>query len=166
MSEFYERYLLSPHWMRVRADAIRQSPRCQRCGVSGSERPDAGATMHVHHRSYSNIWREKPGDIEVLCRVCHMALHNACETQSAQDKLWCLGCDQPCGHGAGDGRGYCTECGAGPYCRECLKKHELLAHTEEGQEIRKRGEESRERDFESTRSLMRKSEAERYHAAG
>lgn len=59
-----EEYYQSEEWKVVRAFALnRAHHRCQRCGRSGP--------LDVHHRTYENLYNEKPGDLEVLCRRCH-----------------------------------------------------------------------------------------------
>ena len=59
-----EEYYKSEEWQIKRAFAInRASSRCQRCGATG--------ILQVHHKTYDNLYNEKPEDLEVLCLKCH-----------------------------------------------------------------------------------------------
>ena len=61
-------YLRSAHWKRTAKAARRRAGgRCERCGMRGR--------LDVHHRSYARLWRERPGDLEALCRRCHRLEH-------------------------------------------------------------------------------------------
>jgi len=65
----YARYLRTKHWKKVRAKAAKRAGgRCAVCGVAVS-RPQ------VHHRHYKRLWRERPGDLVVLCRTHHETHH-------------------------------------------------------------------------------------------
>lgn len=68
--EWYRRtYLNSTHWRTERLRAIeRAGHRCERCRAT----PDL---FHVHHLSYERLWRELPGDLQVLCEPCRDRLH-------------------------------------------------------------------------------------------
>lgn len=64
----YREYLKSDHWQKLRADALeRYEHRCIRCG--STER------LQVHHREYRGPGRERPEDLEVVCRSCHAERH-------------------------------------------------------------------------------------------
>lgn len=74
----YRLYLRLPWWRWVRRRALaRAGNRCQLCGVHRE--------LQVHHRRYrdgvpgrggrSILWRERPGDLQVLCRRCHAKAH-------------------------------------------------------------------------------------------
>lgn len=66
----YEDYLRSPEWLAKRAWAIdRAEGRCQVCN-----KPDG---LNVHHRTYKNLGAELPGDLLVLCSICHDLFHQA-----------------------------------------------------------------------------------------
>jgi len=59
-----EEYYKSEEWKKIRIFALhRAKHRCQRCGASG--------VLQVHHSTYSNLYNEKPEDLEVLCKKCH-----------------------------------------------------------------------------------------------
>ena len=66
--EGYLLYLQSNHWKDVRNAAFsRAGFRCGECGDN--------TEIQVHHLTYDNIGNEKPGDLVVLCRTCHMLKH-------------------------------------------------------------------------------------------
>jgi 5-methylcytosine-specific restriction endonuclease McrA len=64
----YEEYLQSPEWRLKRAKTVRRAGyRCQVCNRRGP--------LHVHHRSYENLGRERTRDLVVLCDGCHRLFH-------------------------------------------------------------------------------------------
>ena len=67
----YSEYLQTPHWKRVRAEALRRAGRrCSKCGLSGD--------LDVHHvsrESYERRGSERANDLAVLCRRHHHELH-------------------------------------------------------------------------------------------
>jgi 5-methylcytosine-specific restriction endonuclease McrA len=64
----YQAYLQSPAWKLARRLLIeRAQHRCQRCHARGP--------LNVHHLTYERLGHEEPGDLQVLCRPCHMAVH-------------------------------------------------------------------------------------------
>jgi 5-methylcytosine-specific restriction endonuclease McrA len=65
----YKDYLSSQRWKRkARAARQRAGYRCQLCnGRDG--------TLEVHHRTYERLGFELPGDLIVLCSVCHGRHH-------------------------------------------------------------------------------------------
>lgn len=70
-SHEYTAYLASPKWQRVRA-AMRAgaNSRCEGCG-----RYLFGEHYQVHHVSYERLGHEGAMDLLVLCRRCHLVLH-------------------------------------------------------------------------------------------
>jgi len=64
----YEQYLRTDHWLKVRDAAIERAN--HRCALCNSE-----VNLHAHHRTYERLGRELPGDITVLCSVCHDKFH-------------------------------------------------------------------------------------------
>lgn len=65
----YAEYLQSPWWRAKRNDALRAARyRCQRC--------ESKRELQVHHLTYERIGAELPGDLEVLCRGCHLGEHS------------------------------------------------------------------------------------------
>lgn len=63
----YQRYLHSPHWLRVRKLALKRDGRCVRCASTDR--------LEVHHKTYERLGREELADVETLCRACHKAEH-------------------------------------------------------------------------------------------
>ena len=64
----YQEYLSTPHWKRVRKEALKRAGyKCQLCN---SESP-----LHVHHRTYERLGYEEPGDIIALCAKHHKQFH-------------------------------------------------------------------------------------------
>lgn len=64
----YQRYLHSPHWLRVRRAALeRDGYQCCRCPTR--------KRLEVHHVSYERLGREELADVETLCRSCHKKHH-------------------------------------------------------------------------------------------
>jgi len=65
---YREHYLKSEHWKQLRKiTLLAQGNICQRC----SERK----RLQVHHKTYERLWKERPGDLEVLCTKCHKKEH-------------------------------------------------------------------------------------------
>jgi hypothetical protein len=65
----YDEYLETPEWKATRKETLAlASHRCNRCGQSRD-------VMHVHHRTYQNLGREQPEELEVLCPQCHRDEH-------------------------------------------------------------------------------------------
>jgi 5-methylcytosine-specific restriction endonuclease McrA len=62
------RYLRSKAWKAKREEAIVAAG--YRCTVCGKMKLDI-RKLQVHHRTYENFGREKPGDLMVLCARCH-----------------------------------------------------------------------------------------------
>jgi ribosomal protein S27AE len=69
----YESVLHSERWRKVRAEALRRARhRCQRCGASADE-----LRLDAHHwAGYSMLGRERPEDLQILCRPCHDRVHS------------------------------------------------------------------------------------------
>ncbi len=66
----YQIYLESPGWKQKAFRAREKAEnRCQVCN-----RGDL--TLNVHHRTYDNVYNEKPGDLIVLCKACHSKFHD------------------------------------------------------------------------------------------
>lgn len=69
----YREYLNSPEWHQRRNQALRDAGyRCQKCGVKRN--------LQVHHESYERLGAERPEDLIVVCRGCHLG-HHYNETQ-------------------------------------------------------------------------------------
>jgi len=63
----YREYIQSKEW-RERAEKAKADAgyRCQVCNASKHEQ-----RLDAHHRTYANLGNEQPGDITVLCGICH-----------------------------------------------------------------------------------------------
>lgn len=57
------RYLSRAHWKFKRAEKLLSVGQCEMCGSSEN--------LHVHHKSYENLFCEDLEDLEVLCCRCH-----------------------------------------------------------------------------------------------
>jgi len=79
-SASYRRYLRTHHWRRVRKAVLaEQGGECSCCGRV-PKRP------HVHHVRYNNLWRERRGDLTVLCGNCHNGWHFGVSISSDEQK--------------------------------------------------------------------------------
>ena len=65
----YRQYLKSGHWNFTKKRALKRAGK--KCEVCRSE-----VDLQVHHKSYENLWDEKPADLIVLCECCHIKNHN------------------------------------------------------------------------------------------
>lgn len=63
----YHEYIQSKEW-REKAEQAKKEVgyRCQVCNASKHEQ-----RLDAHHRTYANLGNEQPGDITVLCAICH-----------------------------------------------------------------------------------------------
>ena len=68
MNKSYKAYLMSAGW-RSKKNLIlkKRGKKCERCGYDKN--------LHVHHKTYKNIFKEKLEDLEVLCFKCHHKEH-------------------------------------------------------------------------------------------
>jgi hypothetical protein len=64
----YAAYLRSQAWAHRKAEALERAGR--RCQVCGHDR-----RLDVHHNTYERIGAELPGDLVVLCALCHTMYH-------------------------------------------------------------------------------------------
>jgi len=65
----YIEYINSVEWKAVRQRAFQHyGKKCTKCGSE--------TLLHVHHNTYKNFKNEQMKDLNVLCEVCHMALHD------------------------------------------------------------------------------------------
>jgi 5-methylcytosine-specific restriction endonuclease McrA len=65
----YARYLRSEPWAKKRRLVLaRDGYQCQKC--------QSGRDLHVHHKTYERLGREKLQDLLTLCEPCHMRHHN------------------------------------------------------------------------------------------
>ena len=61
-------HLRSEKWARIKARLFQKRGRkCERCG--------SDQNIHVHHKHYNNLGRERLRNLEILCRNCHAKHH-------------------------------------------------------------------------------------------
>lgn len=66
----YDIYLKSPQWFAKRDQALKHyGAVCDECGKKSD--------LQVHHKTYARLGNEEMKDLQILCRDCHMALHEA-----------------------------------------------------------------------------------------
>jgi len=81
----YERYLASDHWYAMRLKRIRFALQANppqfidTVHCNGCKRFVWLGAVHVHHRNYERVGKERITDLEVLCAGCH-ADHHGLET--------------------------------------------------------------------------------------
>ena len=78
----YSQYLQTPHWQEIRTEKLSKVDHCQIC--------DSKEKLHVHHKWYhvsekiafhqdresgNILFKEKIGDLIVLCASCHKLWH-------------------------------------------------------------------------------------------
>ena len=74
----YQQYLRSPWWReRSRIAVAMAGRRCEFRAVNDSARCTAVNGLEVHHRNYERLGAERDADLEVLCRLHHLARHVA-----------------------------------------------------------------------------------------
>jgi HNH endonuclease len=67
-SSTYEVYLATNYWRNLRERAFSELGRsCRVCTETGS--------LHVHHKTYERLGRERVADLEILCERCHQEKH-------------------------------------------------------------------------------------------
>lgn len=68
----YRSYIASREW-GIKSYALKQAVgfRCQKCGRGGDRK-----TLHVHHKHYKTLYKERRKDLEVVCVGCHKQYHN------------------------------------------------------------------------------------------
>lgn len=78
----YASYLRSEHWRETRADALKRADHeCESCGAFGSP-------LQVHHLTYERVGKERPDDLQVLCRSCHAAEHPDADWKDSTGYTW------------------------------------------------------------------------------
>jgi len=64
----YEEYLATPEWQARAAEVkLLRGNRCEKCG--------SRENLHAHHLTYEHRGHEPLGDLQVLCELCHKAIH-------------------------------------------------------------------------------------------
>lgn len=78
----YEAHIASAEWRMFRLTILAERGHaCERCG-------DMGSPLHLHHKHYRTFGHERPRDVELLCKPCHMAHHGieAAKARWAKEK--------------------------------------------------------------------------------
>jgi len=78
----YEDYLKTKHWKEFRKYVYTKTRRGKKCRVCGSTH-----NLNIHHKKYyrkngSVLFKEKLGDIMVLCYECHGLWHEIYGTKN------------------------------------------------------------------------------------
>lgn len=61
-------YYLTEHWQSVKQRYYKRHPyECNKCGKTWG--------LHLHHKTYERLGRERDSDLMYLCRNCHQRLH-------------------------------------------------------------------------------------------
>lgn len=61
-------YLKSEHWRLLRLQKLKANPSCEKCGDDKHLEP--------HHLAYKNLYDVQLGDLQTLCRRCHVEVHD------------------------------------------------------------------------------------------
>ena len=65
----YQSYINSRRWRNSPARLAELKASGFRCRLCNGERKDSA--IEVHHRTYTRLGNEQPGDLTTLCRICH-----------------------------------------------------------------------------------------------
>lgn len=64
----YLDYLKSDEWAQLKIDLFNhRGYKCERCWKTNK--------LHIHHKTYDNLFNEEPEDLEILCQKCHRLEH-------------------------------------------------------------------------------------------
>lgn len=75
----YQQYLQSDHWIYFRNKIKKdRGNQCEKCRSS--------LFLNVHHETYKRLGAEKPEDVLLLCRDCHVEQHKRIELLSKKRK--------------------------------------------------------------------------------
>lgn len=81
--DLYRDYVASAAWANRRREEIAKAGRqCAECG-GGETIP-----LQVHHLSYKRLGAELPGDLVVLCRLCHECRHGRSQIVRAVEAVF------------------------------------------------------------------------------
>src|SRR6266851_864525 len=80
----YTAYIESEHWRVLRAEVLRRAGhQCLACGRRGP--------LDVHHAyGYRNLGRERPEELQAVCRSCHDAVHGRGRWNDGDNGAGCL----------------------------------------------------------------------------
>lgn len=67
----YRSYIASKEW-ETKSYYTKQAAgwQCEECGIGGNKK-----TLHLHHKHYKTLYKERRRDVEVLCAKCHKRRH-------------------------------------------------------------------------------------------
>lgn len=75
----YDEYIKSQEWAEIKNDLYEiRGKRCERCGSK--------KFLQVHHKTYERVFKEEPGDLEILCGGCHQNEHGLLAKKPINDK--------------------------------------------------------------------------------
>ena len=76
----YKKYIQSQKWKTKRLQYFkRYGNECKKCGLKGIKRN----LMHLHHKTYDRLGKEKLTDLVSLCKKCHTFFHRHVPANSA-----------------------------------------------------------------------------------
>lgn len=80
MAKWYEDYLKSDHWQRVRIQKLLKANINDQWNVIKCEYKDCGLfvplqAINIHHLHYRTVGKESLEDLQVVCRSCHGVEH-------------------------------------------------------------------------------------------
>ena len=69
----YQDYIASPEWREKRARLFKrgQIARCWCC----NRKARVGKSLDAHHLTYEHFGDERPGELVLLCQMCHAMVH-------------------------------------------------------------------------------------------
>jgi len=77
----YLEYINSAEWKSFRNSIIaKRGRKCELCGETQGE-------IHAHHLTYARFMNELETDIQLLCKPCHMKVHNKKERKKKSNSL-------------------------------------------------------------------------------
>ena len=80
----YQDYLQSAHWKDVKQRYYRSKFK-KECFICGKK----NLPLHLHHRTYKRLGKEKLNDLILLCENCHHLLHKMFNNKkSRKTTLW------------------------------------------------------------------------------
>lgn len=84
-SKEYKKYLKSKHWQDVKRRFKESKLYIGKCFCCGSTKD-----LHLHHKSYRRLNKERLTDLIELCSVCHMKVHEMVRKSNNLSKtnLW------------------------------------------------------------------------------
>ena len=66
----YDRYIQSSKWFHLKTQKLNQvNHACENCHIKHDE-------LDCHHRHYQTVYNESLEDLQILCPICHYAVHS------------------------------------------------------------------------------------------